>query len=510
VEGGQEKNALSLFSAERPNNMAILFEHASVVTLENRKLVLEGQQLIIENGVIAEMGKRCNLERFTITKKIDCSGKVLMPGLVNTHSHLTEILQRGFRDNVRMEVWRGYRAVTEEKANLTSEEIGAAVALACAEMLKNGVTAVVDHFSTRPGLSVRKMQAVLGGFEKTGIRGVLAASLRDQDFLRLIHSPRIRKGPLRDRREEPWRDQVLTVLEEIKKSSKITTLMLGPSSPLNCSDSLLRRVVEMAEERDMGVHTHLLETKLQKWAARKLYGMTICDHLSRLGFLSPRLSAAHCVWIENKEMDLMASSGASAVHNPASNLKLGSGIAPVIELKKHGVNVALGTDGGDTSDSYSIFEQMRLAAYLSRLTAENPDHWVTASDALRMGTVNGAQAVPAWRGAIGRIKVGYRADLLILKPDLRLHPLNDVIHQLVFCEAGHSVDTVLVDGVIVVEGGRLMRVNEEALIQKVGSISKKMYHIYRVLKNRPNHESAIQRLYKQAYGRNQQLRSFPR
>jgi cytosine/adenosine deaminase-related metal-dependent hydrolase len=269
---------------------------------------------------------------------------------------------------------------------------------------------------------------------------------------------------------------------------------------MNCSDALLREVIKVAEQYDLGIHTHLLETRLQAWAARKIYKKTICAHLAEIGFLSSRLSAAHSIWLDEREMDLMASSGASAVHNPASNLKLGSGIAPVAKLKARGVNVALGTDGGDTSDSYSIFEQMRLAAYLSRVVAEDPDNWITAADAIKMGTVNGAQAVPAWRGKVGKIKPGYRADLVLLKPSLRLRPLRDVVHQLVFCEGGQSVDTVLVDGKVVVDGGRLIGVDEQTLIQRVEPISKKMFRLFGRVKKKPDRSRQTTRdLYKKSF-----------
>lgn len=257
----------------------------------------------------------------------------------------------------------------------------------------------------------------------------------------------------------------------------------------------------MAERYDLGIHTHLLESVIERWGGRRLYRGGMVQRIKMFGLLSPRLSAAHCVWLDEREMDLMASSGASVIHNPASNLKLGSGIAPIVELKRRGVNVALGTDGGDTSDSYSIFQQMRLAAFLSRLTTENSDHWVTALDALRMGTINGAEAIPAWRGKIGKIKRGYRADLVILNPNIRLYPLNDVIHQLVYCEGGQSVDTVLVDGKVVVRNGLLTSVEETALIQKVEPISAKMYRIYNLNKKRADKtELAIRRLYRKALG----------
>jgi len=479
--------------------MAILLENASVVTLNVSKPVLAAQRILIHDGTIARLGRKIHAGGLPITRRIDCSQMIVMPGLVNAHSHLTEILQRSFRDNARMEIWRGYRAMTEDLAHLKADEIGVAAELACSEMLKNGVTAVVDHFSTRPGLGVDKMEAILGAFEKTGIRGMLVPSLRDQDSIRLAARELKRGRPTQKTSPEPWKEEVLAVLARLRRSSTSSGLMLGPSSPMNCSDGLLREVVRFAEQYDLGIHTHLLETRLQAWTAHKIYQKPMCAYLAEIGFLSPRVSTAHSIWLEESEMDLLASSGASAVHNPASNLKLGSGVAPVAKLKARGVNVALGTDGGDTSDSYSIFEQIRLAAFLSRIAAEDPESWITAPDALRMGTVNGAQAIPAWRGKIGEIKPGYRADLVLLKPSLRLRPLRDIIHQLVFCEGGQSVDTVLVDGKIVVEGGRLVNVDEKSLIRRVEPISKKMYRLYSRIKKNPDPQRTTRDLYKKSF-----------
>jgi cytosine/adenosine deaminase-related metal-dependent hydrolase len=243
---------------------------------------------------------------------------IVMPGLVNAHSHLTEILQKSFRDNVRMEIWRSYRANTEDRAHLQAEEIGIAAELACCEMLKNGVTAVVDHFSTRPGLTVAKMEAIFGAFEKTGIRGMLVPSLRDQDSIRLATQPTNRRKKAAQTSPEPWKEEVLTILSHLRRDRTHSGIMLGPSSPMNCSDGLLREVVKVAEHYDLGIHTHLLETRLQAWTARKIYRKTICAHLAEIGFLSSRLSTAHSIWLDDNEIDLLASSGASAVHNPAS------------------------------------------------------------------------------------------------------------------------------------------------------------------------------------------------
>src|SRR5881227_945959 len=207
--------------------MAILLENASVVTLNASKPILEARQILIDDGTIAQVGRKIHTEGTPITKRIDCSGMIVMPGLVNAHCHLTEILQKSFRDNMRMEIWRGYRATTEDLAKLTAAEIGTAAELACSEMLKNGVTAVVDHFSTRPGLSVDKMEAVLGAFEKTGIRGMLVPSLRDQDLIRLVTRAPNRRNTADKTPPEPWKEEVLTILTRLRRAGTLSGIMLG-------------------------------------------------------------------------------------------------------------------------------------------------------------------------------------------------------------------------------------------------------------------------------------------
>jgi 5-methylthioadenosine/S-adenosylhomocysteine deaminase len=481
--------------------MTILLENATLVNAERSRPVLPGRQVLIQDRVISAIGRQLRLRRADIQERLDCAGKLVIPGLINAHSHLLEILQRSFRDNVRKEVWISKRQMTEQGADLTDSEIGAAAALACAEMLKSGVTAVVDHFSLRSGITAAKMISVLDAFQRTGIRGVLAPSLRDQNFLDLISSRGSARKPARNAGVDPWQTEMLLVLEHLRNSSSVSSLMLGPSSPQNCSDALLRQVVRTAERYDLGIHTHLLETVIERWGGRRLYRNGMVQRMKNLGLLSSRLSVAHGVWLDDREMDLLAASGASLVHNPASNLKLGSGRARIADLMKRGVNVALGTDGGDTSDSYSIFDQMRLAAFLSRLDLEPPERWVTAADALRMATTHGANAIPAWRGKIGSLRVGYRADIVILKPQLRLQPLNDFINQLVYCENGQSVDTVLVDGRVVVRGGSLTGVDEQALVRAVAPLSEKMFRIYgRIKRRRDGAEAAIERFYRNAVG----------
>jgi cytosine/adenosine deaminase-related metal-dependent hydrolase len=471
--------------------MATLLERASIILPGDKCVVLPDQQLLLEGKFIAEFGTTLDTFAFTIDQRIDCSGKIIIPGLINGHSHLTETLQKSFRDNERMESWREYRAQTEEVADLQPEEIEAAAQLACAELLKNGVTTVVDHFSTRPGLSLEKMDSILKAFEKTGIRGVLAPSLRDQDPLSLLRK-RGGSRSLNTGKKNIWED-ISILVDRIQGSA--AALMLAPASPQNCSDSLLREVIAVAEKFDLGIHTHLLETRLGRWIGDRLYKNGLFHRMKDLGFLSDRLSAAHCIWLENSDIELLARSGVTVVHCPASNLKLGSGIAPIIKMRQKGINVALGTDGGDTSDTYSIFEQMRLAAFLSRVTEEDSNFWITSNNVLQMATAGGAQGLPAWRNKIGSIAKGYRADLVILKPNIRLRPLNDLVHQIVFCEAGHSVDMVIVDGQIVLKDGILTRVDEQSLVSKAEEISRRMYNVYSKIYPGIAAESKVPELY---------------
>lgn len=480
--------------------MSYLLRNATLIAPDREKPALKGWDLLIDGPQIAAIGKKiAGSESGALT--INCAGAIVMPGLVNAHCHLLEVLQRGFRDNVRMEIWREYRMATEELARLGPREVELAAQLACAEMLKSGVTAVVDHFSTRAPVDLEKARATLRAFERTGIRGALAPALRDRDAIALLDGKAAQAAGAA--RPGNWRANFLALLEEARTRWPEAVLMLGPSNPLNCSDALLAEISRLSESHGFAVHTHLLETRLQRWAAARLYPKGLLPHLDDLGLLSPRLSAAHGVWLDSDGIEILARSGASMVHNPASNLKLGSGRAPVSELRRRGVNVALGTDGGDTSDSYSIFHQMRLAALLSRLDEEKPERWVTAREALRMATIGGAEAVPAWRGKVGRLKPGFRADLVILRPRLPLQPLNDCIHQLVFCDWSAFVDTVFVNGRIVVRGGKLTGLDEEALIAEVAPLSARMHRLYLRVKARANETvSRIERLYARAVARN--------
>ena len=194
------------------NNLTLILQNATLVTVGSRRAVRKDQQLLIQQGKVTQIGEQLQTQGLTIDERLDCAGKIVIPGLVNAHLHLLEILQRSFRDNVRKEVWIRQRQVTEEAAQLSDDDIGAAAALACGEMLKSGVTAVVDHFSLRAGITAAKMKAVLCAFQQPGIRGVLAPSLRDQNFLDLLSCKRPDRKTARGKSRDLWQDDIMPVL----------------------------------------------------------------------------------------------------------------------------------------------------------------------------------------------------------------------------------------------------------------------------------------------------------
>jgi cytosine/adenosine deaminase-related metal-dependent hydrolase len=241
---------------------------------------------------------------------------------------------------------------------------------------------------------------------------------------------------------------------------------VGPSGPQRCSDTLLQRLARVADDHDLPVYIHALEARTQAAMGRLAYGRTLIERLRDLGVLNERVTLGHTVWLTVGDIELIASAGAMTCHLPVSNLKLGSGIAPVPRLLAAGIPVALGTDGVMSNDGLNMFETLKLAALLHKVRTPEPERWLGARDALRMATAGGARS--ARLANVGAIAVGAKADLVLL--DLRragFAPRNDLLRQAVYADAGASVDMVMVDGRIVVEAGRCTTVDEAALAAEV-------------------------------------------
>ena len=426
----------------------------------------EQATLLVRDGVIADIIQGDGPDDLPV---MDTSGRIVIPGLVNGHTHSHGALGRGgvAQDATLEQFLAGAPALN---GNRTAEDLRLSAQLSAAEMIRKGCTACFDLSVELPGPSVAGLHAVADAYHGAGMRAVVAPMIADRTIYQAL--PSLLAALPDDMRQVlgaitlPEWSQTLAICEEAFASWPVpfdrVRPGIGPAIPLHCSDPFLRACAALAERNDMPLQTHLAETRMQQVAAQDRYGTTLTAHLDALGLLSPRFSGAHGVWLDDAEAALLAKTGAGIVHNPLSNLRLGSGIAPIRALADAGVCVGVGTDAANTSDSQNMFEALRLAANLSRVRADAAQGWVTASEAFRMATEGSARMMGFDR--IGRIARGWAADLLFLdRGYCHYVPLRDVLSQIVFSENAGALREVMIAGRVVFAGGKVLTLDEVAL-----------------------------------------------
>ncbi|MGB9301622.1 MAG: amidohydrolase family protein, partial [Anaerolineae bacterium] len=249
----------------------------------------------------------------------------------------------------------------------------------------------------------------------------------------------------------------------------------GPSGFQWCSDELLHGSLEVAKRHGGGWHMHLVETKIQAMVCFDLYGKSATQAMKERGLLGPEVSLAHCVWLDDADLDTLAESNSRVVHNPASNLRIGSGFSPIIDMLERGIKVALGTDGSASSDNQIMFDAIKLAGLIHNLRTTDHRRWPSSRDVLRMATVNGAAAL-CLEDDLGQLRPGQLADIVLLDTSTLLFtPFNDAFRHLAYTENGSSVHTVIVDGRVVVEDGRILTVDEGSIREEAREAWARMY-----------------------------------
>ncbi|MGH7773198.1 MAG: amidohydrolase family protein [Candidatus Binatia bacterium] len=429
--------------------------------MNSRREVLENAGLLVENDRVAKVSPGGSSDVRDTDEVIDCRGKIIIPGLVSAHSHLTGMFQRGLWDEASFESWSSRSTATENLFNPSAEDIRTIHSAACTELIRHGVTTVLNMFTPSPNRLLENVNSACQGLLDTGIRGILALSLKDQ-------SPDNNAIAIEPMAPGSWGPLAREAAELVRHLNSRVTFMLAPSAPQRCSDRLLVSCRELAEELKVGIHTHLAETKRHAEVGQRLYGEAIVKHLEKIGFLNSSLSMAHSIWLEDEEIALLKKYDVKVVHNPASNMKLGSGVARVKKMLNQGLAVGLGADSVNAGTIYSVFEQMKLSVLLPRALWE-AESWILPQEAFEMGNLGGARAV-LLDGFIGSIEEGKKADLVILNPSVSLLPMNALIDQLVLCENGESVESVFVDGKPVMLNKRLTTVDEEAILAKLASL----------------------------------------
>jgi cytosine/adenosine deaminase-related metal-dependent hydrolase len=411
------------------------------------------------------------VDRKKADRVIDGRRFLAVPGFVNAHTHTPGALSAGTQDSASHPAFMWLNQA--DTSGRTPREVYVSAMLNSAQMLLGGITTSIDHFPAQ-NFGPEDVAAVVEAYRDSGMRTVLGLRVFDDDFGDIFPSDRPlpadlakdleRIKPLPPKPLPETRKLLEDAIRLYHRPHERLSVFPSPTNPVRCSDELLTLCRDLAERHDLGIHTHLLESKVQATLAQRRYGRTMVRHLERLGLLSPRLSCAHTIWIEPEDIDRLAAAGTVVVHNPESNLKLGTGVAPIARMLASGVTVALGTDGSVTNDNLVLHEAIRLAAILGRTAERERSKWVTARQALAMATEGGAKAVQLPR-SIGRLQAGYRADVVLYDLDTPAWtPLNDPVQQMVFAETGSSVHTVIVDGKLVVEDGEIKAFDAAAII----------------------------------------------
>ena len=381
--------------------------------------------------------------------------RLLIPGLVNAHTHGHGALSRGSGDLWTLELLlNAARTVTGESS---TELKYLTVLMGALEMVSKGCTGAYDLFVEFPLPTREGLQAAGKAYLDAGMRAVVAPQMSDRSFYQAIPGlmdaiPTHLHGDIEKARMHPAEAHLAVCRDTLANWSlpqDRVRMALAPTIALHCSDDFIRGCRQLADEYGVGLQMHLAESKVQAVAGLATYGKTLTAHLDELGFLGPTFTAAHGVWLDDDDIRRLADRGAGVAHNPGSNLRLGSGIAAVRELRDAGVRVGVGTDGAQCSDHQNMFEAMRLAAYVSRVRSHDPSQWISAPEAFAMATRDSASTL-GFGDEVGLIAPGMKADMVFL--DLgHIHwiPMNDPINQLVNTEDGSAVDGVMVDGRII-------------------------------------------------------------
>jgi 5-methylthioadenosine/S-adenosylhomocysteine deaminase len=486
--------------------MRMLIHNPLIVTMNEHNDVIENGDIVIEDNRLAYVGQSGGAAPGIYDKTIDGSRMIAMPGMINAHCHSPANLVRGLMPSKPLEIWRAYYRASLR--DMGDEDFYASALLGGMEMLKNGATTVLDHFAGNPNCRFMGAAAAVQAMRDLGLRHVVALTLTDKNFEETVplgESAAALAGEIKRmsageaKSTQAWLDECALFIETFHAPAKLTTACPGPSAVQRCTDALLIGAAEMAAKRALPLHIHLAETKAQAVQGRTLYGRSLVRQLAALGVLDRNLSCAHSIWIGEDDIALLSERGATAVHNPASNLRIGSGLAPIQRMLAAAVNVALGTDGAASNDGQNMFDGLRLAALIHNQPGTEFETWLTTTQALAMATRNGARAFGLDAGILAPGKL---ADLVLLRRDSpAFTPLNDIVSQIVFCENGSDVDTVIVNGEVVVSRGRCTKIDEnDALARAAKAHARLEPAIQRELAAARAMEPALAEMYYRVFG----------
>jgi 5-methylthioadenosine/S-adenosylhomocysteine deaminase len=422
---------------------SILIKNGRIVTMDSKDSIVRGD-LLIRDGRIVEISGRIDAGA---DETIDADGCAVLPGFAQTHIHLCQTIFRGAADDLSLIDWLKKRVWPMEAAH-TAASVRASAQLGVAELIKGGTTCALTMET------VRHTEEVLRVVEASGFRATVGKCMMDKgDEL---------PGALREETRESIDESLALIKEWNSKGDGRVGCCFAPRFAVSCTRELLSEVAKLAREHDVMIHTHASENKNECEIVERDAGLRNVAYLDSLGVSGAHVVLAHCIHLDDEEMNILARTGTNVAHCPSSNLKLGSGIARVAEMLERGISVSLGADGAACNNRLDMFTEMRTAALLQK--ALRGPEVLPAARALRMATIDGARAMGLER-EIGSLEVGKRADVIVVDlAHLHSSPEHDVVSALVYSTQATDVRATIIDGQVVMRDGELLTLDEESVI----------------------------------------------
>ncbi len=437
----------------------IVLTNGTVVTMNgNREVIKDGAVAITENKIV-DVGKTERIEKeYSIDKEIDCKDKLIMPGLIDTHVHLGQALIRACADDLPLVPWLNERVLPLQGIGY-QEGDGALSAKLCAlEMIKSGTTTFVEAL-----LHWKYIEEMIEAVKNSGIRGAVSKSLMNKP--NYADEKGVIPECMREDGEETLKQTEKLIQKHHGSANDRIHIWYGLRTPGGATVDFYQEAAGRAKEHDTGMTIHLAEVKDDIRYLKNEFSMTPMEFMEHCNIVGENVIYAHGVWVPEEDFKILRENNCTVSHNPASNLKLGSGIAPIPEMVDGGVNVALGCDGGPSNDDYDMIREMKLAALIHKGRLENPTV-LPAEKVLEMATVNGAKGT-VWGDDLGSLEEGKLADMIVInlnKPHSA--PVRNPVSNLVYAGHGGNVETTIIDGNIVMEDGEVKTLNEEKILKE--------------------------------------------
>jgi guanine deaminase len=459
--------------------MALLIRGGQV--LAGTPPVLARADVLVDGDRITAVGPAVSAPAGTQT--LDATDRIVLPGLGNAHTHAASHLARGRAGN-----WTLEDLLTNAPANYgfrTTEDEYLSALIGAIEMLKTGCTSAYDLYMAVPAITDEAFEAVVRAYTDVGMRVVLAPAVADVVFYETVPGlldllPADLRKTVDAMQAAPTKGLLELTERLIRRwngaADGRVRIAVSPTIPNQATDEFLDGCARLAREYGVGIHTHLAESKVQAVESQRRAGKSIVARLEDHGVLGPGFVGAHSIWLTDDDIQMLADAGAAVAHNPGSNLRLGAGIAPVREMLDRGVAVGLGTDGSVCADNQNLFEALRIASVVSTVRfPHETSRWLDAATTWALATSGSARVLGA-AADLGAIAPGRKADLVLLRANsVFMRPLADAVNALVYAETGAGVDTVLVDGRIVVQGGRVTTIDEDKIYARAQAAAERQH-----------------------------------